>query len=80
MTGAQCIVSYSLKKHIQKFGDTGKNTTLKEMRQLHNIGCFQPIQKTSLNATEKKIVLESLIFLTKKCDSTFKAHQGPTLC
>ena len=64
--GTQCVITYSLKKGIQKFGEKGKQAALKEMKQLHNRECFKPIRKESLNPTEHKQALESLIFLTKK--------------
>ena len=32
----QCVVTHSLKKGIQKFGEKGKQAELKETKQLHD--------------------------------------------
>ena len=72
--GNQFVVTYSLKKGIQKFGQKGTNAANKEMRQLHDRECFQPIMVESLSTTEKRGPMESLIFLTEKKDGTIKAR------
>ena len=72
--GTQCVMTYSLKKGIKKFGDKGKQAALKEMKQLHNRECFKPIHKDTLNPTERKRALESLIFLTEKKNGAIKAR------
>jgi hypothetical protein len=72
--GSAFTTTYSLKKGLERFGDRGKEATLKEMRQLHDRRCFHPINKSTLNATEKKRTLESLIFLVEKRDGTVKAR------
>ena len=43
------------------------------MKQLYDQECFKPIKKQSLNSTEKKRALESLIFVTEKRNGTIKA-------
>ena len=72
--GKQFIVTYSLKKGIAKFGPRGRDAALKEMKQLHDRGCFQPISKAELTRLEKDRALESLIFLVEKKDGTIKAR------
>jgi hypothetical protein len=72
--GNQHLVTYSLKKGIQQFGERGRQSALKEMKQLHERRCFQPVQKESLTSTERKRALESLIFLTEKKDGSIKAR------
>ena len=72
--GDQFVVTYSLKKGIQKFGERGRASAFKEVKQLHDRECFRPIHRNSMNETEKKRALESLIFLTEKRDSTIKAR------
>ena len=55
--------------------DRGKQAAFKEMKQLHDRVCFEPIDKKTLAATEAKRVLESLIFLAeKKVDQSVKAR------
>jgi len=72
--GSQFVTTYSLKKGIDKFGENGRQAALKEMKQLHDRGCFTPVKVESLSATERKRALESLIFLTEKRDGTVKAR------
>ena len=72
--GSQFVVTYSLKKGIKTFGDRGKEAALKEMKQLHDRECFKPIKMDTLNPTERKRALESLIFLTEKKDGSIKAR------
>ena len=72
--GTQCVITYSLKKGIQKFGDKGRQAALKEMKQIHNGECFKPIHKETLNPTERKQALESLMFLTEKKSGAVKAR------
>ena len=72
--GKQLVVTYSLKKGIKQFGEKGRKSALKEMKQLHDRECFKPIKKESMSKTERKRALESLIFLTEKRDGTIKAR------
>lgn len=62
----QFLVTYSLKKGIQKVGEKGRESTLEEMKQMHDQDCFEPIDITTLNPVERKIALESLIFVVEK--------------
>jgi hypothetical protein len=48
----QFVITYSLKKGIQKFGEQGRQSALKEMKQLHDRECFKPVKKESLSPTE----------------------------
>ena len=72
--GTQCVTQYSLQKGIKKFGERGRQSALKEMKQLHDRECFQPIHKSDLNSTERKRALESLIFMVEKRDGTIKSR------
>ena len=64
--GKQFLVTYSLKKGIEKFGEQSHQSVLKEMKQLNDQKCFKPIKKESPSTTKQKRALESLIFLTEK--------------
>jgi Reverse transcriptase (RNA-dependent DNA polymerase) len=73
--GTQFVVTYSLKKGIQKFGERGRGqAALQEMHQLHDRNCFRPIDAKTLSPTERARALESLIFLTEKRHGKIKAH------
>ena len=73
--GVQHVITYSLKKGLQKFGEAGKAAALKEMKQLHDRVCFTPIDVKTLTESERRKAVESLIFLTEKKDGTVKARQ-----
>jgi hypothetical protein len=47
---------------------------LNEMQQLHDRKCFNPIKANSLSPSERKRVMESLIFLVEKKDGRIKAR------
>ena len=65
---------YSLKQGIAKFGEAAKQAAMKEMKQLHDRECFMPIDPKTMNITEKKRVIESLIFLKEKKDGLIKGR------
>ena len=66
-------MTYSLQKGLKKFGQRGQDSTYKEMKQMNDQDCFEPIHKSSMNETEKKRVMESLIFLAEKKSGKIKA-------
>ena len=72
--GSQHIVTYSLQKGLNKFGQCGPDSTYKEMKQMNDQDCFEPIHKSSMTETEKKRVMESLIFLAEKKSGGIKAR------
>ena len=81
--GQQCVVTYSLKAGINKFGKQAKASANKEMKQLHGRLCFRPVHKCSLNKSERQRAMESLLFLTEKRDKTIKSRHcanGSTQC
>jgi hypothetical protein len=72
--GQQHLVTYSLRKGIERFGEKGTNAIQTEMQQMMDRKCFVPIRKSDLNETERKRALESLIFITEKKSGTIKAR------
>jgi hypothetical protein len=68
------LVTYNLKKGIQKFGDKGYQAAKGEMKQLHDRDCWKPIHFHDMKDTEKKKALESLIFLVEKKSGKIKAR------
>jgi hypothetical protein len=71
----QFVITYSLNKGLKKFGARGEQSVMKEMKQLVDRECFNPIEFNSLTPSEKAKALESLIFITEKRDGTVKARQ-----
>lgn len=68
--------TYNLKQGIKKFGQKGYDSALKEMKQLHDRDCFEPVEVSDLTMDERRKAMESLIFLTQKRDSTIKARSS----
>ena len=52
--GQQYVVTYSLKARINKFGEQGKTSPHKEMKQLPDRSCFRQVHKCSLSKSEDK--------------------------
>ena len=67
------IQTYRLKQGIENFGDQGKQTERKEIKQLHGRVVFEPIHVNDLTKDEHKKAMKSLIFLTEKRDGSVKA-------
>jgi hypothetical protein len=68
------LQTYSLKAGLKKFGEAGKEATMKEMRQLHDRVVFKPIRISEMTSRERKRAMESLIFLVEKRDGRIKAR------
>ena len=60
----------SLNKGIKQFGERGRKAALKEMKQLHDKACFEPIDKKTFGASEAKRALDSSIFLPEEIPSS----------
>jgi hypothetical protein len=72
--GTSLTQQYIVQKGLKKFGDKGKEATLKELEQLHDRECFTPIDVNELTPTEKKKAQETLMFLTEKRDGRVKGR------
>ena len=68
------MVTFCLKKGMRKVGKSGSQSALKEMKQLHDRKCFEPIKKEALLITDEKRALESMMFLTGKKDGIIYAQ------
>ena len=68
------LVTYSLKKGIEKFKDKGYESAKGEMAQLHERNCWKPIKVSGMTASEKRKALESLIFLVEKKSGKIKSR------
>jgi hypothetical protein len=67
------VITYSLNKGLKKFGPRAEEAAVKEMQQMIDWDCFEPIHWSELNETERKWVMESLIFLSEKKDKSIMA-------
>jgi hypothetical protein len=73
-TESSFIQQYMLEKGIKKFGEEGKKAAIKEMEQIHNRKCFEPINIEELNNNERKKAQIALAFLTEKRTGVIKGR------
>jgi hypothetical protein len=66
--------TYGLIKGLIKFGDKGKHAANEEMKQLHDRKSFRPININDYDRSDRRRVMESIMFLTEKRDGTIKAR------
>jgi hypothetical protein len=59
-------------KGLKKFGAEGKKATFKEIEQVHNHKCFEPITVSELNNNEQKRVQVALAYLLEKRSRVIK--------
>ena len=71
---ASFLKTFNLKRGLLKFGEKGKQAATKEMKQLHDREVFIPMDPNTMKPSERKKILESLVFLVKKRDGTIEAH------
>ena len=68
-----------LEKGLKMFGKQGKDAVLKEMGQLHDQACFEPIGVKDMTEEEKRQAQMALTHLTEKWGKSVKrrtAHNG----
>lgn len=65
---------YMLKQGLKKFGERGRQATKKEVGQLHERVCFEPISVKEMTKTERIKAMVALLFLTEKRDKSIKAR------
>jgi hypothetical protein len=63
-----------LKAAFKKWGKEAEESAGKEMKQLHWQNSFKPMHWKSLTAEQRKKVLESHIFVERKCNGILKAQ------
>jgi len=64
-----------LKAALKKWGKEAEESVGKEMKQLHWQNSLKPMLWKSLTAEQHKKVIESHIFVERKCNETLKAQQ-----
>ena len=65
---------YLVNKGLKIFGKRGRAAVIKEMKQLHDRTCFEPISIKDLTPDEKKKAMKALMFLTEKRDGSIKGR------
>ena len=56
----------SLKKAIELFGHKAEDATTEELRAIHDMGTYEPLDASKLTREDKRDAFESLLFITEK--------------
>ena len=75
ITGLIMAHQYSLKKGIQLFGNRAEEATVKELKQIHDMDTYTPLDPKTLSQEEKNKALSALLFLAAKRDGRLKAYK-----
>ena len=65
---------YTLENRLEKFGDQAAEATTKELKKIHDMGTFEPLDSTKLTKKERIEAVSSLLFITEKKDGRIKAE------
>ena len=57
---------YTLKKGVELFGEKTEEAAVKELKQIHGMITYRPIDPRILSMEEKNKTLSALFFLTEK--------------
>ena len=68
------LVHYSMNAGLKKFKEKGEAGVSKELKQLHDMEVFRPVEEGSLSKKEKDKAVALLMFLKEKRDHSGKAR------
>jgi hypothetical protein len=68
------LIHYSMNAGLKKFKEKGEAGVSKELKQMHNMEVFRPVEKGSLSKKEKTKVVALLMFLKEKRDHSVKVR------
>ena len=67
------VQQYTINRGLKKIGVRAEEATTKELKQIHEMGTYQPMDATKLTQKGKMEALYSLVFITEKRDGRFKS-------
>ena len=68
---------YTLNKGLELFGEKAEEAAVKELKQIHDMDTYTPIDPKTLSTEEKNKALSALFFLTEKRHGK---NQGEKVC
>ncbi len=68
------LIHYSMNAGLKKFKEKGKAGVSKELKQMHAMEVFRPVEKVSLSKKEKTKAVALLLFLKEKRDHSVKGR------
>ena len=66
---------YALKKGLELFGDKDEEADVKELKQIHDMDTYMPMNPKTLSIEEKNKALSVLFFLTEKRDGKINGRK-----
>ncbi len=63
------------KKGVELFGNCGKVAAIKELRQIHNMETYTPMDPKQLTRDQKNKTLSALFFITEKRKGDIKSQK-----
>ena len=69
------MVQLSIHAGFKAFGERGKQATQKELKQIHNLNAYTPLDTTKHTNEEKRKAVPSLMFLKEKQCRRIKAQK-----
>ena len=73
--GVILLQQFNLKKGLKMFGDKAMESTMSELKQVHDMGTYVPLDASKMTRKEKIEALASLMFITEKRDGRVKTRQ-----
>jgi len=75
ITGLIMAHQYSFKKGMELYGDRAEKATIKELKQIHEMDTYTPMDAKKLSREEKNKALSAMLFLTQKRCGKVKARK-----
>ena len=72
------LTQYSLKAGIRVLCERGENAVVKELRTIHDMDTFTPVDAANMTWEERKAAVSSLMLLKKTTTATSKDEPVPT--
>ena len=75
IVGVILAQQYSLKKELKLFGEKADAAVNKELRQIHVMETYEPVDPKTMTYEDRKKALASLLFITEKRNGDIKARK-----
>ena len=75
LVAAAIVTQLLLKSVLKEWGGEAQDAAMKEMKQLHGCNSFKPVHWKDLTEEQRKMVLESFLFVTRKRSGELKARK-----
>ena len=72
--GVFMVHKFSLEKGLKEFVDRAKDSTMKELTQIHDMDMYHPLDASTLTWEQRKMALSYLLFLVEKRSGDIKGR------